>query len=105
MNPNEIHCHDCGALIGEIRDGALVRPMDTKADHVPTGEFKELVKDGWVMSPVVSGKVACRHCGLLHQVSRSGNELGTVTVQPGYRVPFTTKRRAEIEASRRRRRP
>ena len=105
MNPNEIHCHDCGGLIGEIRDGALVRPADPKAKHVPEGSLPMLLVGGYILSPVVNGKATCRHCGLLHQVSRSGNELGTVTVQPGYRVPFTTKRRAEIEASRRRRRP
>jgi len=94
----EIHCRDCGALIGEIRDGALLRPVGAKALHVAPGDLAKLVSDGWVMSPVVSGQVACRTCGLLHHVSRRG-EFGELTVTGEYREPFNVKRRGEIEAS------
>ncbi|HUW33065.1 MAG TPA: hypothetical protein VM223_15765 [Planctomycetota bacterium] len=99
MNTKEIHCRDCHALIGEIRDGALVRPMDAKAEHVNVGDLARLVSDGYVMSPVVNGHVACRTCGLLHQVSRRG-EFGELTVTAEFREPFTAKRRAEMERSR-----
>jgi len=99
MNTNEIRCRDCGALIGDIRDGALVRPALATATHVPAGDLDELICGGWVMSPVVTGRVACRTCGLMHHVTRHGNELGEVTVTAEFREPFNVKRRGEIEAS------
>jgi len=99
MNTNAIRCRDCGALIGEIRDGALVRSVDPRATMVPVDDLGKLIADCIVMSPVVTGRVACRTCGLMHQVTRHGNELGEVTVTAEFREPFNVKRRGEIEAS------
>ena len=99
-NPNEIRCRDCHALLGEIRDGALVRPADPHAEMVPVDDLGKLIREGLVMSPVVNGIVACRTCGLRHKVSRRGL-FDHVSVTADFREPFTTKRRAQIEASKR----
>jgi len=99
-NPNEIRCRDCHALLGEIRDGALVRPADPHAEMVPVDDLGKLIREGLVMSPVVNGIVACRTCGLRHKVSRRGL-FDRVSVTADFRETFTTQRRNAMEASKR----
>jgi len=69
MNTNEIHCRDCGTLLGEMRDGALSRPAG---------------------AALVAGTIPCPKCHRRYTLARGGE----LTAEPI--VDFTARRRAEM---------